>query len=821
MKLTHETRVQKNPSQILLPRFTVSQIMRNDQQVSFRIFFTANHHTFDKDDYIVVKYAEVDYSGCPVVDSETGYIKFFKPQNKPLIPEEEKTDRIIFGSLKKKKNGAYTIDWGKYQDSTVKSSPQTNKDSDKRASAFYAKTTAERLAKAITPTEMSLAKATLSNVAIEELDEKQAELVLSHLTTPSISEECQFSQRQKDSVIEGIEQATATMSTVVPGTRSMQVIRDRYESYEAEMLMGNIIENVVTPPATRPNDDRISFATSQTTSLIGTPQFSNDKGENLQQKEDKIIFKGLTLKQQQYVLEALRGSYSLTPSEDSYISSISGNIVNGDNISDSDNISGSDNQNGNSGEMNEEEKQALIKEAKRNYWNQGVKEKDFVRILTDKEKAAEKTNAKKARLEVYLSDKVDKHYDNDDSNIEDESNTQEDGKEPTQDTSKEEIDSNGQISGNQESNDTSSSTTPPGSGEIYDPGSDNQTSTDSNIPTVPSPEYKPGTEPNSDSIQPSLPSTDPDATDDPPTEDDRVDVIVPDGIVSEDSSSKTKKKSRFQTVFSVREGEEEDEEYLDYDNLDDVGGGEEFTPLQDEPPRHEEPPPPPPPEPPKNPPTLPGYAFGHIRPFQCHYAPGYDTVTGDLVWKVGFGFKGSFDTFDEYVSFLGRHILSRVQEEVDARPNSNDPDYYRNKVKIYKDEIIDMTAVIAQKRLYFRSSPGYVYCYWGHSTPRMLRLFQAPYYFRNHHGSHLYWYLVCASANSTEIKDNTYRILIGRHGFVNRGEELVISSYTPITIPGNSFFNPMWIEIRDENDELYPLQVPYIVEWTFTPIKAS
>ena len=732
MKLTHETRVQKNPSQILLPRFTVSQIMRNDQQVSFRIFFTANHHTFDKDDYIVVKYAEVDYSGCPVVDSETGCVKFFKPQNKPFIPEGEKTDRIIFGSLKKKKNGAYTIDWGKYQDSTVKSSPQTNKDSDKRASTFYAKTSAERLAKAITPSEFALAKATLSNVAIEELDEKQAENVLSHLNTTNLSEENQISQRQKNDVVDAIYQATATMTTVVPGTRSMQVIRDRQEFYEAEMLMGNIIENVPTPPATRPNDDRISFATTQTTSLIGTPQFSNDKEENLQQEEDKLIFKGLTLKQQQYVLEALRDSYSLASNKDSY-------------------ISGDDNQSGSSGEIIED------KQVGKNYWNQEVEEKDFVRILTDKEKTAEKTNAKKARLDVYLSDKVDKNNDNVDSDIKDESNVQEDGKEP----SKEEIDSNGQINGDQESNDASSSTQPVA----------------------------------------------------PPTEDDHVD----------DSSTKTNNKSRFQTVFSVREGEEEDdEEYLDYDNLDDVGGGgEEFTPPQEEPPRDEEPPPPPPPEPPKNPPTLPGYAFGHIRPFQCHYAPGYDIVTGDLVWKVGFGFKGSFDTFDEYVSFLGRHILSRVQEEVDARPNSNDPDYYRNKVKIYKDEIIDMTAVIAQKRLYFRSSPGYVYCYWGHSTPRMLRLFQAPYYFRNHHGSHLYWYLVCASANSTEIKDNTYRILIGRHGFVNRSEELVISSHTPITIPGNSFFNPMWIEVRDENDELYPLQVPYILEWTFSPIKAS
>ena len=78
-----------------------------------------------------------------------------------------------------------------------------------------------------------------------------------------------------------------------------------------------------------------------------------------------------------------------------------------------------------------------------------------------------------------------------------------------------------------------------------------------------------------------------------------------------------------------------------------------------------------------------------------------------------------------------------------------------------------------------------------------------------------------STQNCTELKDDTYKILIGRHAFIGRGEEVVVNSYTPITIPGNSFFNPMGIEIRDENDELYDLQIPYIIEWSFTPFTSE
>ena len=222
------------------------------------------------------------------------------------------------------------------------------------------------------------------------------------------------------------------------------------------------------------------------------------------------------------------------------------------------------------------------------------------------------------------------------------------------------------------------------------------------------------------------------------------------------------------------------------------------------------------PQPPQQPLQPIPHSYTHLQPYVGHYSPGYDTVTGDLVWKVGFGFAGSFDTFEDYVSYLTRPILKRVQDELTSRPGGNG-----QRMQPDKGEVIDVIAMIAQKRLYFRSNPGYVYCYWGHATPRMLRLFQAPHYFRNHHCAHLYWYLVCATPHNTMLKDDTYRILIGRHVFPKRGEEVIVSSLEPIVIPGNSFFNPMGIEIRDENDELYDLQIPYIIEWSFTPFTAE
>lgn len=343
----------------------------------------------------------------------------------------------------------------------------------------------------------------------------------------------------------------------------------------------------------------------------------------------------------------------------------------------------------------------------------------------------------------------------------------------------------------------------------------------STVPTPPNndPDYEPP-------FGPSLPSTEdttiPDSTDEPETEPptdqiqpDGVDQIVPDGsegteeegtesgsdYIPPGGKPNKKPKSRLATVFTVREGEDEGipgdtpDEYIPETGEEDVPPGEEN-------------------QLPDVPNLFPAYAYTHIQPYLCHFEPGFDTVIGDLVWKVGFA--GSFDRFENYVRFLTNAICKRVQDEITTRPGGNG-----KRIKVDNNEIIDATAMMAQRKLFFRSNPGYVYCYWSHSTPRMLRLFQAPYYFRNHHSVHLYWYLVCASANSTEIKDNTYRILIGRHGFVNRGEELVVLSHESIVIPGNSFFNPMSIEVRDENDELYELEQPYIVEWTFTPLQAA
>lgn len=199
----------------------------------------------------------------------------------------------------------------------------------------------------------------------------------------------------------------------------------------------------------------------------------------------------------------------------------------------------------------------------------------------------------------------------------------------------------------------------------------------------------------------------------------------------------------------------------------------------------------------------------HLRPFRNHFQPGYDPVTKDLVWKIRIGIDGFRDTFVDYVKLFTKDILDRVEQEVVMASNGKAGDV--------KKEIIDELTMECQQRLYFRSNPGYVYCYWNHCSPRLRRLLQAPYFFRNHHSRHLYWYLICGTANSTELREDSYRILIGRHAFIGRAEEVIVCSYTPITIPGNSFFNPMWIEVRDENDELYPLQMPYIVEWTFMP----
>ena len=99
MKLTHETLVRGNPAQILLPRFTVSQIMRNDQQVSFRIFFTANYNTFSKDDYMVVKYAEPGADGMPKADKK-GFVRYFQPPDgsKPNFGSGG-DDSLVFGRL--------------------------------------------------------------------------------------------------------------------------------------------------------------------------------------------------------------------------------------------------------------------------------------------------------------------------------------------------------------------------------------------------------------------------------------------------------------------------------------------------------------------------------------------------------------------------------------------------------------------------------------------------------------------------------------------------------------------------------------------------
>ena len=806
MKLTHETLVRANPAQILLPRFTVSQIMRNDQQVSFRIFFTANYQMFDRNDYIVVKYAKVDSSGQPDHDAD-GNIIFYKPPKPPQIPPSNK-DKIIFGKLKKAPNGSYDIDWGKYQVSEVPSQRQlascealpsvssvsldtsvsgaSNRGwaSGREASVFHSSTPATRTSMSLTPSEAAEMQATLVNVGVgspKSFTDKEVQAVIlphydSYLDTPYTPLDQDDSRVQEAAA--DIAEASSVMSVRVPSEEAHAELEKKNDENSNKKLYQAVSNTPDTPLPSKIPSQRAQSITQELAPL----------------------------------------SYEITTTGQTVAVTEKGNELRAPPLP----------------KFSEEEKTEIT---------QSFAEAYSMSVATPM-----------FNVESGQKDQSDNIQDNEDANSEESTETSSGS--PSTDID----DSDDPNYMPSKPNNPSSSTT--GGGTTAGTGTD-----------------KPQTEPPTSEIEPPPPSIDSNATTDPPTEDGKVDIIKPpkDPEITDDSedpdyepskpdnsgsdSSTTgggttvdsetsnpspsppsneidpkppsgadpdvtpdnttddtteegrivKPKSRFARVFTMmRESSDSTFDTDDFINSMPSGGSSgspEFTPST--------PPPQQPPNPPQ-PPAAPGNTYTHLQPYVGHFDPGYDTVTGDLVWKVGYGFAGSFDNFEDYVRYLTNPIMKRVQDEMTARPGGNG-----RRMRPDKDEIIDVAAMLAQKRLYFRSNPGYVYCYWGHATPRMLRLFQAPHYFRNHHCSHLYWYLVCATANSTELKDNTYRILIGRHGFVGRGEELVVISYDSIVIPGNSFFNPMSIEVRDENDELYDLQVPYIVEWTFTPIKAA
>lgn len=155
------------------------------------------------------------------------------------------------------------------------------------------------------------------------------------------------------------------------------------------------------------------------------------------------------------------------------------------------------------------------------------------------------------------------------------------------------------------------------------------------------------------------------------------------------------------------EGEGVEENGDDDNNFDDIGGITE-PPAQEDPDTPNDLVPPNNQDPVLDPePVIPMRA--HLRPFKSHFEPGYDTATGDFVWKVRLGFDGAFDSFEDYVRVFTDAICKRVQEEA----------YMASQGRMVVDpkEIIDGLAMLAQKRLYFRSNPGYVYCYWDHCSP--------------------------------------------------------------------------------------------------------
>lgn len=719
MKLTHETLVRANPAQILLPRFTVSQIMRNDQQVSFRIFFTANHQTFDKNDYIVVKYAKVDSSGQPDHDAD-GNIAFYKPPNPPPVPPDNR-DRLIFGGLKKETNGSYTIDWSQGQVSEVPP-PQTLSRSS--SNSFYEGQSQEsiltvrelemmryrsinissRIVSSITPAEMAEQQAFFSNLnrsysslsgVFPNYDYNRSGML--------IDDPVLMDARQEIAI------AVSSMSQSIP-------LMDSYEaSDKTDSANSNkwIFSAVANPPDT-PLTTKISSgqpatintaihmrsdtpATIYEATTDGQTVAVNSQGKPLHSSDQKEF----TAEEVERYGAWLADTYQLSNSP-SMFSDPSTGFVPGRPLTPPTSSSPSG---------------PVIPTLPPDSPGQTPKPSDPSADDIEQTDPPPQRQGNSRFAKVFTMAREGEGNSSDDIDMGDEELRPQPEAPPAD---------------------------PPPENPPADP-----------LPETPRP-------PNSGG---------PSSTDPPPSNSDQSSTTPPSSSTTDSSSSSTAPPSSSTTTPQ---------------------------PIQ-----------------PIPQPAMP-HAYTHLQPYVGHYSPGYDTVTGDLVWKVGFGFAGSFDTFEDYVSYLTRPILKRVQDELTSRPGGNG-----QRMQPDKGEVIDVIAMIAQKRLYFRSNPGYVYCYWGHATPRMMRLFQAPHYFRNHHCAHLYWYLVCATPHNTMLKDDTYRILIGRHVFPKRGEEVIVNSLEPIVIPGNSFFNPMGIEIRDENDELYDLQIPYIIEWSFTPFTSE
>ena len=738
MKLTHETLVRGNPAQILLPRFTVSQIMRNDQQVSFRIFFTANHQMFDKNDYIVVKYAKVDPTGQPDHNAD-GNITFYKPPNPPLVPPDNR-DRLIFGSLKKEANNGYTIDWSQCQvsevpqalshSSSARFSGGHSSGSVTQATRYRSTSSVSRLVSAITPSEAAEQQSTFSD----------------NVRTPYTVDLLLPSPNDEGSVMvddplfvearQGVAAQAVTMSRSLPPMERYEAA-DKSDSANSNKRLVKSLSPPDTPLATKISSgqpvtiDSVSHlhtvtpATTYETTIDGQTVAVTSQGKPLHRSDDRVLF---TEEELQNCGQWLAENYYHSNSPSMFSDSPTGGVLPSPTppspSTPSVDVIPSPGPTVPVLPPDSPESGPVIPTLPPDSSEQTPEPLDPPASDIEQTEPPPQRQGNSRFAKVFTMAREGEGNSSDDIDMGDEELR------PQPETPRP-PNSGPSSTDPPSSNSDQSSTTPPSS----------STTTDSSSSTTP-----------------------------------------PSSSTTTDSSSSTTPPSSSTTTDSTP------------------------APVTPQPIQ-------PIPKPPQ--PATP-HTYTHLQPYVGHYSPGYDTVTGDLVWKVGFGFAGSFDTFEDYVSYLTRPILKRVQDELTSRPGGNG-----QRMQPDKGEVIDVIAMIAQKRLYFRSNPGYVYCYWGHATPRMLRLFQAPHYFRNHHCAHLYWYLVCATPHNTMLKDDTYRILIGRHVFPKRGEEVIVSSLEPIVIPGNSFFNPMGIEIRDENDELYDLQIPYIIEWSFTPFTAE
>lgn len=851
MKLTHETLVRGNPAQILLPRFTVSQIMRNDQQVSFRIFFTANYNTFSKDDYMVVKYAEPGADGMPKADKK-GFVRYFQPPDgsKPNFGSGG-DDSLIFGRLVYlPQTKSYSIDWTdsvisreiEPADMLLEESLEMRKPR-KHHRRRKPKTESDRRLEGITPTEQALAAQTMDSKAKDKqkTEEKtkeyrEAESRAMNTTIPSVSsfnedkklaiseESMQYALRmeqQPETPLGSIATYSSLMSiTMNQSSQSKekdksyglsldgQILGFKYVSFNEDAEVEHLIahakyddsaDDISYGYATRAkieqyagdnpapglrfayakqiagrrynflsSDEFISELSSKSGSFMQTSMSPNSfvvcdgkerGGRGLRP------FMGVEIKLETenmdrndyhrfiaaYQQHLMASTFNVPVQSTNYRKEAEKLVINISDSSSSFDPGWVDSSNP--------------------YLGEGGSDEDEPGIDNEEEEGG--GNKPPHESIILRQSKLQKNYTAEDETTDDMGGV---------DDSVEELPEGG--SKPPQTNPRPSPAAPSDTPSILNPPGSN-----------PPPQQNPD-----ETIEETPPAPRPPNPDTPST----IDPNKPPSVPPNNES--------IGGVPNSPQQPDPDE------NIEDVP--------PPNPPNPDTPVPRPPSPPIPNPPVLnppapkpPSSSNNgprkrqHLRPFKSHYQPGYDPVTGDLVWKVKLGFDGHFDTFEDYVRFFTESICKRAQEEA----------YMASGGRTLPDnaEIIDALAMLAQKRLYFRSNPGYVYCYWEHCSPRLRRMFQSPYYFRDHYSRHLYWYLICGTANCTELKDDTYKILIGRHAFIGRGEEVVVNSYTPITIPGNSFFNPMWIEVRDENDELYELQVPYIVEWTFTPIKAA